>query len=226
MVKTREFFIVEAFVHFQVDTELRCDETYVFPDQQLLLSAKADQMRSIKDIFKKESKSEMLKLEFSPHKLTLSGSIQKDATYEIESTRLNRYGTYLDSRADVASNYKVTIPLKHILSVLRVAETLEADINCAMEVQDADVATCFFFTKNRDFCFTLGVGSITFENLDDKLLAADQIAGVITKPVGGARLKKAIDDQMQEPKAESVKKELPPSVIKQSESVRQARAEN
>ena len=91
-------------------------------------------MRSIKDIFKKESKSEMLKLEFSPSKLSLSGTIQKDATYEIESLRLNRYGTYLDARADVASNYKVTIPLKHILSVLRVAETLESDINCAMEV--------------------------------------------------------------------------------------------
>jgi hypothetical protein len=43
---------------------------------------------------------------------------------------------------------------------------------------------------------------------------------VISKPVAAPRLKKAIDDQMQEIKKESVKKEVPASAIKQSESVR------
>jgi hypothetical protein len=127
-------------------------------------------MRSIKDIFRKESKSEVLKMEFSPAKLTLSGVIQENATYEVQSTTLNRYGTYLTKDNDVASNYKIKVPLKHILNVLRVSEIIEGEISCAMEVVDQDSAMCFFFTKTRDFCFTIGVGSIQFENLDDKMI--------------------------------------------------------
>jgi hypothetical protein len=57
-MKTRDFFIVEAYVWFQIDAELVCDETYIFPDHHLLLSAKYEQMKSIKDIFKKDSKTE------------------------------------------------------------------------------------------------------------------------------------------------------------------------
>ncbi len=94
-----------------------------------------------------------------------------------------------------------------------------------MEVVESDSAMCFFFTKTRDFCFTIGVGSIQFENLDDKLLDTNQIAGVITNRVGAPRLKKANDEVMQpdEVKKEaSVKKEpeqiITTSAIKQSES--------
>lgn len=32
VVKTREYFIVEAYVHFTVDSQLRCEDNYVFPD--------------------------------------------------------------------------------------------------------------------------------------------------------------------------------------------------
>lgn len=83
VMKTREFFIVEAEVHFIIDTEIRCDETYVFPDVHLLLNAKNEQMRSIKDIFRKESKSETLIMTFTPEKLSIGGVVQKNATYEL-----------------------------------------------------------------------------------------------------------------------------------------------
>jgi len=65
-----------------------------------------------------------------------------------------------------------------------------------MEVVDQDSAMCFFFTKTRDFCFTIGVGSIQFENLDDKMIDSNQIAGVITNRVAPSRIKKVNDEVM------------------------------
>ena len=94
-MKTREFFIVEAYVWFQIESELVCDQTYIFPENALLLSAKYEQMKSIKDIFKKDSKMETLNMEFTPNKLTIGGVMQTNATYEIQSTSLSHYGKYL-----------------------------------------------------------------------------------------------------------------------------------
>lgn len=37
VMKTRDLFIVEANVWFKIDQEITCDESYVFPDDQLLL---------------------------------------------------------------------------------------------------------------------------------------------------------------------------------------------
>lgn len=130
-------------------------------------------MRHIKDIFRKETRSETLKMEFSPAKLLLEGTLIKQASYELESTRLNRYGTYLSKDAEVASNYRIHVPLKHILSVIRISDTIEGEISSAMEVLDTNLAMCFFFTKNRDYTFTIGIGSIEFENLDGGLIEGD-----------------------------------------------------
>lgn len=73
--------------------------------------------------------------------------------------------------AEVAANYRIKIPLKHLLSVLRIAELIEGDISCAMEVVDDETACCFFFTKSRDFTFNIGVGSVGFENLDGEYIS-------------------------------------------------------
>jgi hypothetical protein len=77
---------------------------------------------------------------------------------------------------------------------------------------------CFFFTKNRDFNFTVGVGSIQFENLDDKMLEQNQIAGVITNRVGGPKPKKLADEPMQN---DEVKRE--PTVKKETEQINTAK---
>jgi hypothetical protein len=74
-MKSRQFFLVEAFVEFRIDQEIECDDTYVFPEHQLLLNARHEQMRSIKDIFRKEARSETLKMSFTPAKLMFSGTI-------------------------------------------------------------------------------------------------------------------------------------------------------
>lgn len=126
---------------------------------------------------------------------------------------MHRYGTYLTKDSDIASNYKIKVPLKHILSVLRISELIEGDISCAMEVVESDSAMCFFFTKNRDFNFTVGVGSIQFENLDDKMLDQNQIAGVITNRLG-AKPKKQTDEPMQ---GDEVKRE--PTVKKETQQI-------
>ena len=73
-------------------------------------------------------------MEFSPAKLRLEGSLIMQASYEMESTRLARYGTYLSKDSEVASNYRIHVPLKNILSVLRIADAIEGEISAAMEV--------------------------------------------------------------------------------------------
>ena len=41
-MKTRDFFIVEAHVSFNVSNEIICDEVYNFPEEQLLISSKVN----------------------------------------------------------------------------------------------------------------------------------------------------------------------------------------
>jgi len=42
VMKTRDFFIVEAHVSFNVSNEIICDEVYNFPEEQLLISSKVN----------------------------------------------------------------------------------------------------------------------------------------------------------------------------------------
>ena len=200
---------------FQIESELVCDETYIFPDHHLLLNAKYEQMKSIKDIFRKDSKMETLNMEFTPNKLTIGGVVQTNATYEIQSTGLNRYGTYLAKNAEVASNFMIKVPLKYVLSVIRITEINDGDICFAMEVFKDGNACCFFFTKSRDFTFNIAVGSVAFENRDAEMLDTNQIAGIVTDKVPGVqRLKRQVDESMADP-GSVVKNEVAPSVKKE-----------
>lgn len=154
-------------------------------------------------------------MEFTPNKLTIGGVVQTNATYEIQSNGLNRYGTYLAKNAEVASNYTIKVPLKHILSVLRISELIEGEISCAMEVFEAETACCFFFTKSRDFTFNIAIGSVAFENRDAEMLETDQIAGIITDKVPGLqKLKRQVDESMADP-GSMIKNEVAPSVKKE-----------
>jgi hypothetical protein len=48
--------------------------------------------------------------------------------YEIRTSSLDRYGTYLSRDPDnMASNYAVKMPLTHLLGVLKVAEMIGGD---------------------------------------------------------------------------------------------------
>ena len=74
---------------FKVDEEVRCDETYIFPPQQLLLKGRVSQFKALKGIFKKDAKSETMQMDFSPEKLTFGGMLNKKFGYDIAVQELD-----------------------------------------------------------------------------------------------------------------------------------------
>ena len=60
--------------------------------------------------------------------------------------------------------FAIKVPLKHILSILRVADIVQGDFCCAMERIDHETAVCFFFTQVNNFMFLTGVAQVLFED--------------------------------------------------------------
>ena len=44
VMKTRDMVIVESSMVFRIDQDVICDETYIFPNDQLLIKARLDSM--------------------------------------------------------------------------------------------------------------------------------------------------------------------------------------
>ena len=72
VIKTREIAIVEAAMMFRVDSVIVCDETYIFPDQ-LLIRGRRSHFMQLKAIFRQQSRSEVLSLDFAPELLSFTG---------------------------------------------------------------------------------------------------------------------------------------------------------
>ncbi len=65
VIKTRDILIVEANMPFEIERQVRNDEMYEFPMDQLLIHAQCKQLRNLKGIFKSKSKQEVLQIDFS-----------------------------------------------------------------------------------------------------------------------------------------------------------------
>jgi len=64
VIKTRDRYIIEANVLFDIDKEIQCEDSYDFPDDQLLINANAKHLKNIKGIFKKNCKQEIMEMAF------------------------------------------------------------------------------------------------------------------------------------------------------------------
>lgn len=52
VMKTRGLFIVDSTLVFRIDEVVTCDENYVFPNDQLLIKARLESMKQVKQIFR------------------------------------------------------------------------------------------------------------------------------------------------------------------------------
>jgi len=64
VIKTRDRYIIEANVLFDIDKEIQCEDSYDFPEDQLLINANAKHLKNIKGIFKKNCKQEIMEMAF------------------------------------------------------------------------------------------------------------------------------------------------------------------
>jgi len=155
---------------FRIDPEVICDETYIFPHEQLLIRARLDCINQVKHIFRQNAKAEVLEMDFTPQKLSFKGQINKKVGYEIQVDKLENYGVYLARQSVMAQNYAIKLNLKHMLGVLKVAELVEGDFCCALECINDDSAICFLFAKANNFQFLIGVAQVYFENKDTDMI--------------------------------------------------------
>ena len=65
VLKTREMVIVESTMVFRIDPEIICDETYIFPNEQLLIKSRLDQINKVRHIFRQNAKAEILTIDFT-----------------------------------------------------------------------------------------------------------------------------------------------------------------
>lgn len=127
VIKTRDAYVIEAHVPFDVDQQITCDENYNFPDNQLLLSGKVTHMKNLKGIFKQNAKSEVLQCNFNEDKLSFTGQYVNKFSYELSTSSLDHYGIYLCKDPNPATKYSIFLPLKHILAEIKVCEMVEGD---------------------------------------------------------------------------------------------------
>jgi predicted hotdog family 3-hydroxylacyl-ACP dehydratase len=105
-----------------------CDENYEFPDSQLLLDGEVKHLKNLRGIFKSKSKTEIMNLQFGDDILAFKGEINNKLGYEIKTQNLSHYGNYLSAEADKPSQFSVALSLRHILSMIKIAEMIEGNV--------------------------------------------------------------------------------------------------
>lgn len=83
MLKTRDMVIVESTMVFRIDADVICEETYIFPNEQLLIKSRLDHMNQVKHIFRQNAKAEILTIDFTQTLMSLKGQVNKKFGYEI-----------------------------------------------------------------------------------------------------------------------------------------------
>ena len=213
MLKTRDLYIIEAHVLFDIDSEIQCDESYNFPDDHLLLSTPSRHLKPLKALFSKNSKQEILQLAFSAQSndptLTFKGSLNTKFDYEIRKKQLGLpvLGSYLDNGYGKASQFRLNLGLKHLLALVKVCDLVEGGGSMgggqamgAMEQSGDGSCVCFLFTDGLggEFRFIVGVGNVRFERLDEGTAGEGQ-----RLRKGGEVIKSAEKDEVPAQKSEA-----------------------
>lgn len=94
LIKTRDIFIIEANIGFEIDNEVKCDEDYTFPEDNLLINSHHKHL-TLREIFKKRAMTEILQLDFEAGNLNISGE-NNNRDFKLTKHQLEALGGYLD----------------------------------------------------------------------------------------------------------------------------------
>lgn len=130
VIKTRENYVVEANVSFDIEKEVSCDDNYEFPEDQMLILGDAKFFKNLKGIFKAKSKQEVLNISFVQDCIYFKGEVNRDLTYEINPKILTNYLYYLSSEEEhqKSRNFTISVSLRHILSLLKICDLIEGNV--------------------------------------------------------------------------------------------------
>jgi hypothetical protein len=96
LLKTRDLFIIEAHVPFDIDEESTCAEDFDCDTDSMLVKSHPKHFKNLKDIFKLKSKSEIIEMTYLEDQLLFKGDINKNKDYTIQSKMFEKYGNFME----------------------------------------------------------------------------------------------------------------------------------
>ena len=94
VIKTRENYIIEAKVSFDVKQDITCDDEFELSSEEMLIDCNFFKFQKIKDLFKNKQSTEMISLNFHRNSLVIKGEVNKKYDYEIKGTEFDQFGKY------------------------------------------------------------------------------------------------------------------------------------
>lgn len=97
-----------------------------------------------------------MNLNFGDDILSFKGEINNKLGYEIKTSNLSHYGNYLSADIEKTNNFSIALSLRHILSLVKIAEMIEGNVSFYKMFEISLVYDCYgaIGLRNlRDFPF-------------------------------------------------------------------------
>jgi hypothetical protein len=134
LIKTRDLFVIDAHVSFNIEDDIVCAENFEFEEDNLLVKSHPRHFNVLKDIFKIKCKSEILEMTFLDSELLIKGDINKLKDYTLRPQRFLNYGNHMCNGELYRGQFKIDFPMKHILGVNKICELVNGEFNMALDV--------------------------------------------------------------------------------------------
>jgi hypothetical protein len=95
-----------------------------------------------------------MNLNFGDDILSFKGEINNKLGYEIKTSNLSHYGNYLSADIEKTNNFTIALSLRHILSLVKIAEMIEGNVSSNRLIEICLVYDCngaFGLRNMRDF---------------------------------------------------------------------------
>lgn len=165
LIKTRDWFLVEAHVPFELTKpdEIQGYEIYTFPPNDLLCSLPKDTIKGLRSVYNVKVRQEMLKLDFQPNCLEVSGS-EKQTTVSVRKEMFEPgcFANYLrpddddneEAKEEKHESFQIVIPLTNILAVVSICELMNASFKIACQTYNlpsgGHKADLFLFCESNE----------------------------------------------------------------------------
>ena len=93
-----------------------------------------------------------MNLNFGDDILSFKGEINNKLGYEIKTSNLSHYGNYLSADIEKTNNFSIALSLRHILSLVKIAEMIEGNVSLNQIIETALVYDCYGTFGPRNMC--------------------------------------------------------------------------
>lgn len=105
-----------------------------------------------------------MELNFLENHLHIKGDINQKFDYDIQASKFESYGEYIDNGYGIFKKFTINLALKHFLGLIKICDVIESNFKIALDLQDAEECSTFLFanTYSQDLQFIMGQGGVRF----------------------------------------------------------------